>query len=116
MDAQRTSYTSTLMKAMSFIEEGKISDAEYVVNNYYYKHKRSREDYVNLLRLTMFHRAFCEAREDTRQKLAEILYLLDRKHNQPTNDAFVIYTTTTLPDGSETKLFHLVEKGSQPAS
>jgi len=109
------SYPSVLMQALNHIEEGNISTADALINNYYHQQRRSAEDFVHLLCLTKSHRAFVEASDSTKNKLARILFLLDRKHNRRSNSMYVDYRKEDTADGDDTFLFTIKEEPSTPA-
>lgn len=109
------SYSSVLMHALSLIDDGNISTADLLINNYYHQQRRSAEDFVHLLRLTKSHRAFVEASDSTKNQLMRTLFLLDKKHNRPSNSMYVDYRKETAENGIVTILFIIKEKKSTPA-
>ena len=110
-----TSYSSVLMTALHHITEGDISTADLLINNHYHQQKHSTEDFVHLLRLTASHRAYVEASDSTKNELARILFLLDKKHNRPGNSIYVDFRKEVAEDGTVTVLFTIKEKKSTPA-
>lgn len=106
-----TSYSSVLRTALNYIKEGDISTAELEVNNYYHQQKHSgAEDFVHILRLTVSHRAYVEASDATKNELARILFLLDKKHNHHTNSIYVDFRREEAADGTITVLYAIQEK------
>lgn len=102
-------YVSILSHAIALIQGGQYSAADLLVNNFYHRHKRSAKDYMALLRITRSHLAYTLADESTKNQLAKILYLLDRKHNHSYHTIYVAFRKEIAPDGS-IGLFSIEEK------
>jgi hypothetical protein len=103
------------MFAIHLIEEGNSSIADLLVNNFYHQQRRSAEDFVQLLRMTKSHRAYVEASDETKNQLTRILFLLDKKHNRPTNPVYVAFRKQVTPSGDTALHFSIKEKRSTPA-
>lgn len=109
------SYSGVLMYALRLIEEGESSYADLLINNFYHRQRRYARDFVQLLRMTKWHRAYVEASDDTKNQLLRILFLLDPKYNQRTHSLFVSFHRETTADGTTVIRFTLEEKRSTPA-
>lgn len=102
-------YITVLTRALNLIQEGGFSAADQMVNNFYHRRKHSAKDYMALLRITRSHPAFIEADEETKNQLAKILYLLDRKNNHSYNAIYVAVRKEVTPHGAM-RLFSIEEK------
>ena len=107
-------YTDVLTQAMSDIECERISAAEWLLNNYYHRQKRTGAEYSLLLWLTLHHREFITATKEAQHELARILFLLDTKHHKNAHPAHVTFRKEHV-DGVEQVVFTLQERESTPA-
>ena len=110
-----SAYMLSLDSVVQSIEAGEIARAEFMVSNLYFRVRPTADDYVDLLRATINHRAYVTASDNTKSGIARIFFLMDHNHNSSENVMYVEATQISAEDAPSRQFVFSIKERNTPS-